>query len=246
VLHLVTMEPAQLTQPNGTGVGSGIPMWNLRFENVPNGPGMLGKLERAGAPASFAEVIGALRDDAALRAALSSGLAALPYRAFKWETPPVTRATLRRAFECVVLDSPRLARSVDAITFAEHFVETEAVVTFPSLGRDAILVAPCPRGALSSYGHLAAFVRNAPRSQQHALWTRVGDAMDRRVGDQPVWLSTAGGGVAWLHVRLDDHPKYYGYAPYRVYPRLAPGISECSETSSAHPTGNDPRGTSER
>jgi hypothetical protein len=31
----------------------------------------------------------------------------------------------------------------------------------------------------------------------------------------PEWLSTAGAGVSWLHVRLDDRPKYYGYAPYR-------------------------------
>jgi NADH:ubiquinone oxidoreductase subunit len=39
--------------------------------------------------------------------------------------------------------------------------------------------------------------------------------MQNRVGEQPVWLSTAGMGVAWLHVRLDDRPKYYGYSPYR-------------------------------
>ncbi|MGI9175867.1 MAG: DUF6940 family protein [Rhodothermales bacterium] len=24
-----------------------------------------------------------------------------------------------------------------------------------------------------------------------------------------MWLSTAGGGVSWLHVRLDSRPKYY-------------------------------------
>ena len=191
-------------------------MWALRFENLPDGHGMLGRLERAGAPASFADFLGALREDAALRTVLTSGLAAVPYRAFKWETPPVTRATLRRAFECVALDSPRLARRVDAAAFAEHFVVDEAVVTFPSLGRDAILVAPCPRGPLSSYGHLAAFVRDAPTAQQHELWTRVGYAVEQRVGNRPVWLSTAGGGVAWLHVRLDDNPKYYGHAPYRV------------------------------
>ncbi|MFL6237620.1 MAG: DUF6940 family protein [Thermoanaerobaculia bacterium] len=30
--------------------------------------------------------------------------------------------------------------------------------------------------------------------------------------------STYGGGagVSWLHVRLDDRPKYYGYGPYRT------------------------------
>ena len=35
-----------------------------------------------------------------------------------------------------------------------------------------------------------------------------------RLGGKPVWLSTAGLGVGWLHVRLDDRPKYYRHAPY--------------------------------
>ena len=25
-----------------------------------------------------------------------------------------------------------------------------------------------------------------------------------------------GASVSWLHVRLDDRPKYYGYAQYRI------------------------------
>jgi hypothetical protein len=89
------------------------------------------------------------------------------------------------------------------------------VVEFPNLGRDAIMVVPCPIGAASKYGHLAAFIRQAPESQKHALWEVVGEAMERRLGKSPVWLSTAGAGVSWLHVRLDDRPKYYGYGPYR-------------------------------
>ncbi len=36
------------------------------------------------------------------------------------------------------------------------------------------------------------------------------------IGHTPLWLSTAGGGVAWLHVRLDSRPKYYGYSPYKT------------------------------
>jgi len=40
--------------------------------------------------------------------------------------------------------------------------------------------------------------------------------MTRRLSSRPVWLSTAGGGVSWLHVRLDDRPKYYHHAAYRV------------------------------
>ena len=30
-------------------------------------------------------------------------------------------------------------------------------------------------------------------------------------------MSTNGDGVAWLHVRIDERPKYYAYAPYRKF-----------------------------
>ena len=36
-----------------------------------------------------------------------------------------------------------------------------------------------------------------------------------RIGPLPVWLSTAGGGVDWLHMRLDERPKYYRHLPWR-------------------------------
>ena len=37
-----------------------------------------------------------------------------------------------------------------------------------------------------------------------------------RIQDRPLWLSVAGGGVPWLHVRIDDRPKYYRYDSYRT------------------------------
>lgn len=41
----------------------------------------------------------------------------------------------------------------------------------------------------------------------HARWTERPDA--------PLWVSTSGLGVPWLHVRLDDAPKYYTHRPFR-------------------------------
>ncbi|MFN0016858.1 MAG: DUF6940 family protein [Pirellulaceae bacterium] len=43
---------------------------------------------------------------------------------------------------------------------------------------------------------------------------RLGEAKAASVNVNPVWLITAGVGVSWLYVRLDDRPKYYGYGPY--------------------------------
>ncbi|QDU19736.1 DUF6940 family protein [Urbifossiella limnaea] len=135
---------------------------------------------------------------------------------FRWETPSVTADTVSRPFEYVVLDTPGLARAADPEAFAEYFPRAaDGVVEFTNLGGDAVLIAPSPVADRSAYGHLGAFVRHAPETQRDALWRAVGEAMARRIGAKPVWLSTAGAGVPWLHVRLDDRPKYYGFAPYR-------------------------------
>ena len=70
----------------------------------------------------------------------------------------------------------------------------------------------------AAYGHLAAFVRAAPGGQIDALWQAVGAALEDAWGRSPapVWLSTSGSAVSWLHVRLDARPKYYVHAPYRA------------------------------
>ena len=105
--------------------------------------------------------------------------------------------------------------------FADHFKPGQPVAIFVNLGRDALLVAPAPLGPPGAYAHLAAFARHAPASQQDALWRAVGDAVAGRLSTEPLWLSTSGLGVGWLHVRLDERPKYYAYAPYRIMSGLS-------------------------
>ena len=123
-------------------------------------------------------------------------------------------ATAGRPFECVFVSSPSLARmGIDRVTFAEHFRPGCDAVTFSSLGGDATLVAPCPENS-GNFAHLASFTATASPQRQDALWQSVGEALASRMGPQPLWLSTAGHGVAWLHVRLDSRPKYYRHAPY--------------------------------
>ncbi len=127
----------------------------------------------------------------------------------------MTAASVSRPFECVFVASPALAgMRPDPRAFAEHCRTDARVATFPNLGGDATLVAPCPGGGSADFTHLARFVATATVEQSDALWQAVGEAMAKRIGARPVWLSTAGLGVGWLHVRLDDRPKYYRHAPY--------------------------------
>ena len=135
-------------------------------------------------------------------------------------------------------------READASDFAQHLEGAcsrgDRCAAFPNLGRDSMLVSPCDEGGPppiqprahgtlyeranphpaveeSAYGHVAAFARNAPETQATAFWAKVGatyEALVAQKGDRPVWLSTEGSGVPWLHVRLDSTPKYYHHTPF--------------------------------
>ncbi|MEL6381496.1 MAG: hypothetical protein AAFQ89_03285 [Cyanobacteria bacterium J06626_18] len=189
-------------------------MWTARNEYL---DGLRFAVYFGDSSVSYAEVLQRWQTDESFRSFFIKLLVDSPYAAFRWETPALTAATVNRPFEFVLLDSPSLDRTPEPEVFAGHFDDAALgdVVEFSNLGGDAILVVPCRIAPASAYGHLGAFIRHAPESQKHALWQCVGAAMQRRLSARPVWLSTAGGGVSWLHVRLDDRPKYYGYAPWR-------------------------------
>jgi hypothetical protein len=191
-------------------------MWSTRTERVSKGGIFSLYLEER--QLRFSDALRGWQDDGSFRAFFIALLADAPFSAFRWETPPITTATADQPFEFALLDSPELVTHPDPHAFAEHLDNpacNEDVISFRNLGNDAILVVPRPVSSLSAYGHLAAFVRNAPKSQNHALWMLVGQLMQQTLGSSPIWLSTAGAGVPWLHVRLDQRPKYYEHAPYR-------------------------------
>lgn len=163
----------------------------------------------------FARVCEAWRTDAAFRARWVELLQALPFAAYAWENPPLTLATMDRPHECVLVESRGLVASrADVAPFAANLAGKTGAVAFRNLGGDAMLVAPCPGDARTDHAHLAAFVRTAPAIVAADFWKEVGDALHRQLSSRPLWLSTAGLGVAWLHVRLDARPKYYRHRPY--------------------------------
>lgn len=181
-----------------------------------------------GRAVTFDEAVEWLRgEDPALRTALVGALKEVPWAAYFFECPPVNARTAgRQPFEFVAVDAPSLAalREGEPDAFAEHLADRctqeTGVATFYNLGRDAVLVAPCHAAGLNAYPHLAAFVRRGPADQVDALWRAVGDAMAVRVQEvdpRPVWLSTSGLGVYWLHVRMDSRPKYYTFRPFKVW-----------------------------
>ncbi|UJR82158.1 DUF6940 family protein [Sandaracinus amylolyticus] len=192
--------------------------WSTRATDEGTSTMIANVLDANGRALSRAEVLALLRDSAPFRAFFARTLAESRWTAFFWETPPLTASTLDTTYEHALIDAPALARiTADPSDFEERFDAEPAgdVLVFPNLGRDATLIVPAPRAADASYAHLAAFVRGAPPAQVDMLFAKLARAILARIGDAPLWVSTAGLGVSWLHLRLDARPKYYRHDAYR-------------------------------
>ena len=168
---------------------------------------------------SFRELFNLLENDSDFGRWYGETLASCGLAAFFWEHPPLTVATVDDEAEFVLLESSALAGlRAEPEPFESQFSAhpTAAVLTFPNLSGDAQLVVPRPIGPIEAYGHLAVFVRSAPRTQVQSLWKAAAQLLRENLSSTPRWLSTAGLGVSWLHIRLDTRPKYYQFAPYKT------------------------------
>lgn len=143
-------------------------------------------------------------------------LKASNHTAFFWEVKPVNIKAVSKDFEFVLVKSNSLPNiKADEFTFQKYFTEDQQVVNFSNLGGDAELIVPTPIGKPDDYAHLAVFLRNAPQDQIQKFWQTIAIEFESRINEKTVWLSTAGLGVSWLHVRIDSRPKYYRFQAYK-------------------------------
>lgn len=166
-------------------------------------------------PLTLGQWLEALASDRDFRSCFNAALGRSAFAAYFFETPAATVDALATPFEWVLIEGAPLQRMrPDVAAFEEHFVPEVLAVGFNNLGGDAQLIAPTPVSEPEAYVHLANFVRRAPPSQVDYLWQLVARTYQRSLGKRPLWLSTSGLGIGWLHVRLDERPKYYHHAPY--------------------------------
>ncbi len=167
---------------------------------------------------NYDQVIEHLLSNELFRAFFIETLTDSQFSAFRFETPPVSQDSRFHPFEFVLIDSPWLDRPQDMVPFEEHFEDPgdDEILVFDNLGGDATLIVPTPINNNVNYAHFAAFLRTATDSQKDQLFETISQTLSGRLGGKPVWLNTAGGGVDWLHVRLDSRPKYYAHQPYRT------------------------------
>jgi len=141
----------------------------------------------------------------------------VPFPAFFWENKAVSIDTLNQTYEFVIVGTNSFqGKNANDKPFGKYFIPDIEAVSFPNLGNNAQLVVPCPTLAEKEhYIHIASFIRNASENQIDAFWKLVGIELGRSINEEPIWLSTSGLGVYWLHVRLDQRPKYYTHRPYK-------------------------------
>ena len=178
---------------------------------------------RDGRQLTFADVIQLMEHDSAFCLFFSKVLRDSPFEHFFWECPAVNAISVGNTlYEHVTVQAFGFS-AASPKNFEAHFTRTKAVVTFQNLGRDAMLVCPCPKEPQDNkhFGHLAAFVRASRGEMQELqikMWMTVGRTLREYLhtrGRESIWLNTEGSGVPWVHVRLDHRPKYYHHAAYR-------------------------------
>jgi len=101
-----------------------------------------------------------------------------------------------------------LSPKQDYSAFQEYIKKSKNkyVLSFWNLSGDTILIIPTPKQG-KNYAHLKNFIDNASNTQQKVFWKEVARIATQQT--QPIWISTHGLGVPYLHVRIDFKPKYY-------------------------------------
>ena len=173
-------------------------------------------ISHSGRQISFLDCKKLWRTDENFCRLFSGWLTSVPFTAFRWELPVLRDEVLDQLFECVIIEDADLDRAANVAAFSREIkAAVNGFAEFNNVSGDALLIIPSKSNSETNYAHLAAFLRTAPASQVLALWPKVGDVLERTIIERPVWLSTSGAGVPWLHIRLDSRPKYYRYDSYR-------------------------------
>lgn len=103
------------------------------------------------------------------------------------------------------------------------------------------MVTPCQNGPAEEYAHLGSFLRSAPLEQVRNLWQTLGRTVEKTLSAQgrsesePLWVSTNGIGMPWVHLRLDMSPRYFHYTLWKLHPQKLLKEEQASRASFSAP-----------
>lgn len=189
--------------------------WTIRQTIIQSDKIIQYQILEKGQVLSFKKVINYWIASSSFRKFYNDLLLGSSFENFFWEHPPLLANNLEQLYEFVLVKSTNLVQvSPTPRFFKDYYEKDKTVVVFPNLGKNALMIVPVPEGDFD-YAHLGRFIRNARESHLDAFWKEVGVSFLAELGKEPKWLSTHGLGVYWLHIRIDEYPKYYHYQKYK-------------------------------
>ena len=145
-------------------------------------------------------------------------LKTIDYDEYFWEHPKLIADSLMDEYEVSIVESKRLNFvKPNSNPFSQYFKGDDSVVTFSNRGGNAILIVPEPDKNSNDFSTISRFVNNAETSLSIEFFKTVFGEWYRNFKGNTnyLYLSTHGLGVHWLHVRIDEYPKYYHTEIYK-------------------------------
>lgn len=125
-------------------------------------------------------------------------------------------------FEFVLIKTSGFTLKADIFPFGVEKINKNSnqIIWFPNPSNSAVLVVPCFNHLfpIDDYIHIGTFMRSSNINQKFNLVITMFKIYFNELLSEPnkkLWLSTHGKGVGWLHIRIDQIPKYITYKPYK-------------------------------
>ena len=131
-------------------------------------------------------------------------------KAFFWQTKCIT--SLKDNYVEEFIENKRLDIMEENSSFYSNYIKSSTnkyATSFYNLSKTSILIIPIPRTG-KKFTTLKHFIDNASLEHQKKFWKYVSKEIKsflKQYGQ--VCISTHGLGVPYLHIRLDQTPKYY-------------------------------------
>lgn len=139
-----------------------------------------------------------------------------------WEFPPYSTSTTQNMAEFAFVTTSNFDKA-NSSSFSEYLKGKKdgEIVMFKNPSGDTDLITINSSNTNNqTFCHIMEFMTNATYENKHNLLKKIGEEMIKHTNGKnaknPIYLSTHGHGVPWLHVRICNKPKYYSSAYSRL------------------------------
>lgn len=134
-----------------------------------------------------------------------------PFTSYYFEAPNLKSINI--PLEFVLVESDTLhTKKANWGPYRDYMSLGKHATSFDNKDGEFRLIIPTKKG---DYGHVADFMKSATDKEiQEVLHLTAKEIHDASKSRKPLYLSTHGDGVSWLHFRVGRTPKYYNYHKY--------------------------------